>query len=94
MMSICLTRFPISGLGEHNIYHDLGCFTRVGYVVELDFIRFLIHHTFDYCIVMNQIFLIINFIDFQNLAGKNEFPCSKRVNQILLTHFEKIIPTV
>jgi len=43
---------------------------------------------------MNQIFLIINFIDFQNLAGKNESPCSKRVNQILLTHFEKIIPTV
>ena len=25
-MSICLKRFPISGLGEHNIYHDLGVF--------------------------------------------------------------------
>ena len=93
-MSICLTWFPISGLGEPKLYQNMRCFTRVGYVVELDFIRFLIHHTFDYCIVMNQIFLIINFIDFQNLAGKNEFPCSKRVNQILLTHFEKIIPTV
>ena len=93
-MSICLTRFPIGGLGKPNIYHQSVCFTRVGYVVELDFIRFLIHHTFDYCIVMNQIFLIINFIDFQNLAGKNESPCSKRVKQILLTHFEKLIPTV
>ena len=27
-MSICLTWFPISGLGEPNIYHDSGCFTR------------------------------------------------------------------
>ena len=26
MMSICLTWFPISGLGEPNIYHDLGVF--------------------------------------------------------------------
>ena len=25
-MSICLTRFPIIGLGEPNIYHDLGRF--------------------------------------------------------------------
>jgi len=25
-MSICLTWFPISGLGEPNIYHDLGVF--------------------------------------------------------------------
>jgi len=25
-MSICLTRFPIGGLGEPNIYHDLGVF--------------------------------------------------------------------
>ena len=29
MMSICLKRFPISGLGEPNIYHDLGNFTRM-----------------------------------------------------------------
>ena len=29
-MSICLTWFPISGLGEPNIYHDLGEFTRIG----------------------------------------------------------------
>ena len=29
MMSICLTWFPISGLGEPNIYHDSGCFTRM-----------------------------------------------------------------
>ena len=28
MMSICLTRFPISGLGEPNIYQNLGDFTR------------------------------------------------------------------
>ena len=27
-MSICLTWFPISGLGEPNIYHNLGDFTR------------------------------------------------------------------
>ena len=26
MMSKCLTRFPISGLGEPNIYHDSGMF--------------------------------------------------------------------
>ena len=25
-MSICLTRFPIGGLGEPNIYHDSGVF--------------------------------------------------------------------
>jgi len=25
-MSICLTRFTIKGLGEHNIYHDSGVF--------------------------------------------------------------------
>ena len=29
-MSICFTRFLISGLGEPNIYHDLGDFTRIG----------------------------------------------------------------
>ena len=28
-MSICLKRVPISGLGELNIYHDLGNFTRM-----------------------------------------------------------------
>ena len=28
-MSICLKRVPISGLGEPNIYHDLGNFTRM-----------------------------------------------------------------
>ena len=28
MMSICLTWFPISGLGEPNIYHNPGDFTR------------------------------------------------------------------
>jgi len=30
MMSICLTWFPIRGLGEPNIYHQSVCFTRVG----------------------------------------------------------------
>ena len=29
-MSICLTRFPIGGLGEPNIYHQSVCFTRMG----------------------------------------------------------------
>ena len=29
IMSICLTWFPISGLGEPNIYHDLLDFTRM-----------------------------------------------------------------
>jgi len=29
IMSICLTCFPISGIGEPNIYHDLGDFTRM-----------------------------------------------------------------
>jgi len=29
-MSICLTWFPISGLGEPNIYQNLVCFTRIG----------------------------------------------------------------
>ena len=28
-MSICLTWFPISGLGEPNIYQNLGDFTRI-----------------------------------------------------------------
>jgi hypothetical protein len=28
-MSICLTWFPISGLGEPEIYHNLVCFTRI-----------------------------------------------------------------
>jgi len=28
MISRCLTRFPISGLGEPNIYQNLDCFTR------------------------------------------------------------------
>ena len=29
MMSICLTRVPISGLGEPNIYQNMGVFTRM-----------------------------------------------------------------
>ena len=29
-MSICLTWFHINGLGEPNIYHNLGDFTRIG----------------------------------------------------------------
>jgi len=29
MMSICLIEFPIGGLGEHNIYHQSVCFTRM-----------------------------------------------------------------
>ena len=29
-MSICLTWFPIGGLGEPNIYHQSVCFTRIG----------------------------------------------------------------
>jgi len=34
-MSICLTWFPISGLGEPNIYHDLGVFYKnVGFYLE------------------------------------------------------------
>ena len=28
-MSICFTRVPIGGLGEPNIYHDLGDLTRI-----------------------------------------------------------------
>ena len=32
MMSKCLTRFPISGLGEPEIYQNLVCFTRNGEV--------------------------------------------------------------
>jgi len=30
MISICLTWFPIGGLREPNIYHDLGDFTIIG----------------------------------------------------------------
>ena len=29
MMSKCLTRFPISGLGKPKLYHQSGCFTRM-----------------------------------------------------------------
>ena len=44
MMSICLTWFPISGLGEPNIYHDSRVFHKeVGRLWEMC-IRFLIHH--------------------------------------------------
>jgi len=35
MMSICFTWFPISGLGEPNIYHDLGVFyKKCGFYLE------------------------------------------------------------
>jgi len=35
IMSICLTWVPINGLGEPNIYHDSGCFTRIwGFYLE------------------------------------------------------------
>ena len=30
MMSICLTRFPISGLGKPKLYQNMWCFTRIG----------------------------------------------------------------
>ena len=30
MMSRCFTWFPIIGLGEPNIYHNYGDFTRIG----------------------------------------------------------------
>ena len=30
MMSRCFTWFPISGLGEPNLYHNLVDFTRIG----------------------------------------------------------------
>ena len=30
MMSICLTWFPISGLGKPKLYQNWGCFTRNG----------------------------------------------------------------
>ena len=30
MMSICLTWFPISGLGKPKLYQNLVCFTRIG----------------------------------------------------------------
>ncbi len=36
MMSICLTRVPISGLGEPKIYQNLGDFSRiVGFYFEV-----------------------------------------------------------
>jgi len=35
MMSRCFTWFPIGGLGEPNIYHNLGDFTRMwGFYLE------------------------------------------------------------
>jgi len=30
MMSICLTRFPISGLGKPKLYQNMWCFTIIG----------------------------------------------------------------
>ena len=40
MMSICLTRFPIIGLGEPNIYHDLGViYKNVGILLGGNFIK-------------------------------------------------------
>ena len=42
MMSICLTWFPLSSLGEPNIYNHLGYFTRKwGVVVEDIFGKYL-----------------------------------------------------
>ena len=35
-MSICLTWFPISGLGEPNIYHDSGVFYKEGGIGSVD----------------------------------------------------------
>ena len=36
IMRICLTWFSISGLGEPNIYQNLGCFTMcVGFYLEV-----------------------------------------------------------
>ena len=36
IMSICLTWFPISGLGEPNLYHQSVCFTRMwGFYLEV-----------------------------------------------------------
>ena len=35
MMSICLTRFPISGLGKPKLYQNMWCFTRMwGFYLE------------------------------------------------------------
>ena len=30
MMSICLTWFPLGGLGKHKLYQNMWCFTRIG----------------------------------------------------------------
>ena len=34
MMSICLTWFPISGLGKPKLYQNMWCFTSIRKVVE------------------------------------------------------------
>jgi len=45
MMSICLKRFPISGLGEPEIYQNLVCFTIIGKVSAED-TKYAEHYTF------------------------------------------------
>jgi len=34
-MSRCLTEFPISGLGEPNIYQNMWCFTRMWGIYDI-----------------------------------------------------------
>jgi len=47
-MSICLTSFPISGLGEPEIYHHLWYFTRIGDRVGI--VRILLGVIFGGCL--------------------------------------------
>ena len=46
MMSICLTWFPISGLGEPHIYQNLVCFTRKWGVLTWEFIWWVLFYCF------------------------------------------------
>ena len=38
-MSRCFTRFPVDGLGEPNIYHNLGDSTRMGFLLGGSFTK-------------------------------------------------------
>ena len=48
IMSICFNWFPISGLGEPYMYHDLGEFTRIGDRVGI--VRILLGVIFGGCL--------------------------------------------
>jgi len=78
MMSIFFIEFPISDLGEHEIYHQSGCFTRIG---DFDLVVFLVgvyfreglwfYSTSPFTILYRMFPFLSYFIPFHVLSLKN-----------------------